>query len=108
MPTTRAGRINATRPFGVLTINDGRLVLRARVLRPFATLFGVTPLECSAQDIADVFPCRGIFGTPGVGFRTEDGRRFYFWTGQIQAVLDVCRQQGFSVSTEEQRVTYAD
>ncbi|MFJ3796966.1 hypothetical protein ACIPSJ_11800 [Streptomyces sp. NPDC090088] len=106
MPGPSTGRLNATRPFGVLTIESDSLDLRVRFLRPLAKLFGVTPLECSAQDLADVFPCRGVFGTPGVGFRTKDGRRFYFWTGQIQAVLEVCRQQGFSVSTEEQQVTY--
>ena len=106
MPSPSAWRLNAPRPFGVLTIESDRLDLRIRVFRPLAKLFGVTPLECSAQDLVDVFPCRGRFGTPGVGFRTKDGRHFYFWTGQIQAVLEVCRQQGFSVSAEEQQVTY--
>jgi hypothetical protein len=98
MPSTWTGRVNATLPFGVLTIDGGRLVLRIRLLRPLATLFGVTPLECSAEDIADVFPGRGAL-SPGVGFRTKDGRRFYFWTRRIQALdmeLDTSTPDGYT------------
>ncbi|MEU8713823.1 hypothetical protein [Streptomyces sp. NPDC048663] len=106
IPSLLGWRLNATWPLGVLTIEGGRLHLCVRALGPFAKLFGIRPLECAAQEIAEVFLCHGMFGTSGVGFRTEDTRYFYFLTGRIQDVLEVCRQQGFAVSDEKQRVRF--
>ncbi|TKA00385.1 hypothetical protein [Actinacidiphila oryziradicis] len=94
----KAGRLNATWPFGELTVEAGRIRLRVR-------LFGALvagPTQWSAQEIAEVFPCRGLFGTSGVGFRV-DGRNFYFWTRESPRVLDACEGDGFVVSREVQR-----
>jgi hypothetical protein len=94
-------RLNATWPLAVLTVGSGRVHLRVR-----PALFAAKPYDSSAGDLKEVFPCRGTFGSSGVGFRSYDGRLFYFWTGRRDAVLDACRSAGLPVSSEVRRATW--
>ncbi|MFI8458157.1 hypothetical protein [Kitasatospora sp. NPDC085464] len=96
------GRLNATWPFGVLTVGSGRVHLRARLIGAVWRMSGAEPLDGTPEEIAEVFPCRGRLGTAGVGLRTVQGHRYYFWTGAVATVIDTCRHQGFTVSSEVQ------
>ncbi|WP_405947323.1 hypothetical protein OG588_12380 [Streptomyces prunicolor] len=98
------GRLNATWPFGVLTVDPGRLRLRIRLFGAVWQLSGAQPLAGTPEDIVEVFPCRGRLGTPGVGLRTVQGHRYFFWTSATATVLDACRREGFTVSTEVQKM----
>ncbi|MFJ5926130.1 hypothetical protein ACIQF6_26325 [Kitasatospora sp. NPDC092948] len=58
------------------------------------------------EEIVEVVPCLGRFGTRGVGLRTVDGRHHYLWTGATAKVLDACRSEGFTVTTDVQNCDY--
>ncbi|MEV7321939.1 hypothetical protein [Streptomyces sp. NPDC093970] len=106
-PTTLfgEGRLNATWPFGVLIVGPGQqLRLRMRLFAPMWQLTGARPLEGTPEDIVEIFPCRGRLGTQGVGFRTVQGHRYFFWTHATATVLDACRREGFTVSAEVQKM----
>lgn len=90
-------RAYASWPLAVLEVLPGRLRIRVRLLR----LLGGDSLDAGPEDVAEVFPARGRFGARGLGVRTADGRRFFFWTGETQRVLGAVADQGFRVSDEE-------
>ncbi|MFK0173785.1 hypothetical protein ACIQU5_33905 [Streptomyces sp. NPDC090306] len=98
------GRLNATWPFGVLTVEHRRVRLRIRFFGAVPRLSGAQPLDGTPEDIVEIFPCRGRLGTSGVGLRTDQGRRYFFWTGAAARVLDACRREGFTVTTDVQGV----
>ena len=92
-------RVNATWPLAVLEVQGDRVALRVRV--PFT---GAQVLYAGRADLLTVFPVQNRWpGTRGVGFRTFDGREWYFWTFQGAAILDHLQGQGFPVSPAPQR-----
>jgi hypothetical protein len=95
---TRNARINATWPLAVLTVvgDAVRLSLRGPG-RVIARPLGAQSLHATPVDVPRVFPVAG-FTASGVGFRTRDGREFFFWTRNGPVVLDRLRLAGYTVS----------
>jgi len=94
MPTAHL-RINGTFPFGVLLISDHSVEVR---IRP--SWFGAVPLIARPADLRLVFPIRRAARQSGVGFRTPDGREWYFWTSKAsgQAALELLSHLGYPIS----------
>ena len=90
-------RSYATWPLAVLEVQPGRVRLRCRLLN----LMGGDDLDASPDEVAEVAPARGRFGTSGIAFRLPDGRRFFFWTGQAESALMALQAEGFPVGTEQ-------
>lgn len=103
----RAARLNATWPLAELTVDEGRVRLRIRLVGALWRRFGTGPLDWSAAEVAEVFPCRGRFGTGGVGIRTVAAGTSYFWTGEGAGVLEDCRRAGFTVTHQVRPADYS-
>jgi hypothetical protein len=99
VPTSHL-RINGTFPFGLLVISDEYLTVR---LRP--SWFGAVPLVATPADLRDVFPIRRAIGPWGLGFRTPDGREWYFWSTKAasRAALELLARLGYPVSWTAKR-----
>ncbi len=65
-------RADATWPFGVLTVSEGKLSLTSRIVFRFRT-------EMAIDDVL-AFPLAARFLRPGVGIELADGQTLYFWT----------------------------
>ncbi len=98
MPTNYL-RVSATWPLAELVVHASGLSLR---LRHFAKWAGGIPLEVAPGELARVYPTRSMW-TRGLGFTDRQGREWYFWTGQVQRVLDVLRERGYPVTYVSQR-----
>ena len=85
---SRIGRTNASWPFGVLSLAEGRLTVR---LRGFGWLAGRLE-DCTPDEIDLAFPV-GLRRPSGVGVRRSDGKEFYFWTRAGDEVLLSCAEQ---------------
>jgi hypothetical protein len=96
---TESFRLNATWPFGVLDYIGGRVTVRVRggSWLPGKQLFA------AQQDLEAVFPVRGPLASRGVGFRTPDGREWYFWSSQGELILTTLARAGFPVAFVEEK-----
>jgi hypothetical protein len=101
MPTAHL-RINGTFPLGVLVISDHSVEVR---LRP--SWFGAVPLIAGPADLRLVFPIRRAPRQSGVGFRTSDGREWYFWTSKAssQSALELLSHLGYPISWTAESAT---
>lgn len=90
-------RSYATWPLAVLEVGPGRVRLRCRLL----SLMGGDDLDATPDEVVEVAPAKGRFGTGGIAFRLPDGRRFFFWTGQAESALMALHAEGFHVGTEQ-------
>lgn len=85
------GNITVPWPFGSLTLNDSRVVLKAAWKR-----FAFTP-----ANVAEIYPSQGGRGNfPGVGILTPGGRLLVFWTHHDHAILTALEAAGFPTSFE--------
>jgi hypothetical protein len=89
-------RAYATWPLAVLEIYPGRVRLGATLL---SWIGG--DLDASPAEVVEVNRARGLLGTRGVAFRMPDGRCFFFWTPDVDAVMKVLEGEGFAVGTQE-------
>jgi hypothetical protein len=85
---TNLGRVNATWPLAVLTVDDQLVTLRVSMLGRLSPVrVSVAP---SAIKVAYLMRVHVL--TPGVGLDLTDGRVLYFWTwANKREVLDALR-----------------
>ena len=97
--TKAGGRLNATMPLAVLTVDSTSLTLHPRSFPiPMFTDFRV-----SLVNIAAAFPLAGSPFASGVGIQLSDGQLVYFWTFRQDRVLAVLRQRGIPIDPIRRR-----
>ncbi len=102
VPSALGGRLNATIPLVVLTIDKGNLRLHPRALAMFSDF------EVPLEEVAAAFLLRGTFMTSGIGIELSDGQLAYFWTlGDKDAILTVLRQRGVRIDPTSRRAAGA-
>ncbi len=96
VPSGWVGRVTATWPFAILTVDGSRVRLTMRWL---GRMGSPKELDAAADEIEAVYPC-GRFSR-GVGFRHHDGRDFFFFTWRrASGILEHFVTAGFPVSHE--------
>lgn len=100
VPSGWVGRVTATYPFAILTVDGPRVRLTMRWL---GRMGSPLELDAAADDIEAVYPC-GWFSR-GIGFHHRNGQDFYFFTRRrASPILDHLRSAGFTV-THQRRST---
>lgn len=96
VPSGWVGRVTATYPFAILSV-DGRKVRLA--MRWLGRMGSPLELDATVDEIEAAYPC-GRFSR-GVGFHHRNGKDFYFFTWRrASPILEYLRSEGFTVSDE--------
>ena len=99
VPALPGGRLNATMPFAVLTIDSDALTLHFRPF-PIPTF---SDFRVLLSNVATAFRLWGSPLAVGIGIELSDGQVAYFWTWRQEAVLAALGQRGIPIDPAPRR-----
>lgn len=96
VPSEWVGRVTATYPFAVLTVDGPRVRL---VMRWLGRMGSPLELNATTGGIESIYPCGRL--ARGIGFHLPNGQDFYFFTWRrASPILEHLRSAGFPVTYE--------